>query len=69
VHNVDVRHLKVQETNKQQAKKVKSDAEYFTEWTEKYGEEGAKVIRDTVKANVEDYEYLKQFAIKVPARK
>ena len=56
-------------TDTEQAKKVKSDADYFTEWTEKYGEEGAKLIRDTVKANVEDYEYLKQFAIKVPAQR
>ncbi|KAF2026760.1 hypothetical protein EK21DRAFT_115491 [Setomelanomma holmii] len=47
-------------------KKVpKSDEELFKEWTEKYGEEGAKIIRDTVAANVETYEYLKQFAIKV----
>ena len=35
------------------------------EWKEKYGEEGAKQIRDTVAANVEHYEYLKQFAIKL----
>lgn len=35
------------------------------EWTEKYGEKGAKVIRATVNANIEDYEYLKQFALKV----
>lgn len=37
----------------------------FSEWKEKYGEEGAKVIRDTVAENVETYEYLKQFAIKL----
>lgn len=48
-----------------QKKAQKSDEELFKEWTEKYGEEGAKVIRDTVAANVEHYEYLKQFAIKV----
>lgn len=48
-------------------KGVKSDEEYFAEWAEKYGEEGAKVIADTVKANVADYEYLKQFALKVPS--
>ncbi|KAH9870003.1 hypothetical protein J1614_006924 [Plenodomus biglobosus] len=47
-------------------KKVpKSDEELFKEWTEKYGEEAAKVIRDTVAENLEHYEYLKQFAIKV----
>ncbi|KAJ2906689.1 hypothetical protein MKZ38_000425 [Zalerion maritima] len=36
------------------------------EWQAKYGEEAAKVIRDTVDANVADYEYLKKFALKVP---
>jgi hypothetical protein len=46
-------------------KAPKSDEQHFAEWTEKYGEEGAKVIRDTVAANVADYEYLKQFAIKL----
>lgn len=39
----------------------------FAEWSEKYGEEGATVMRDTVRTCVDDYEYLKQFAIKVPA--
>jgi len=34
-------------------------------WKEKYGEEGAKFIRETVDENLEHYEYLKQFAIKV----
>jgi hypothetical protein len=47
-------------------KKVpKSDEELFKEWTEKYGEEGAKLIQETVKENVKHYEYLKQFAIKI----
>ncbi|KAH7071699.1 hypothetical protein FB567DRAFT_538657 [Paraphoma chrysanthemicola] len=46
-------------------KAQKSDEEMFKEWSDKYGEEGAKVIRDTVAANVEHYEYLKQFAIKL----
>lgn len=46
-------------------KKVKSRQEEDAEWREKYGEEGAKVIRETVDANVKDYEYLKQFALKI----
>ncbi|KAF2843763.1 hypothetical protein M501DRAFT_1006229 [Patellaria atrata CBS 101060] len=50
---------------RQHKKKTKSDEEFHREWVEKYGEEGAKVIAETVKANVEDYEYLKQFAIKI----
>ena len=44
---------------------MKSAEEENKEWREKYGEEGAKVIRDTVEANIKDYEYLKQFALKV----
>lgn len=35
------------------------------EWRNKFGDEAAKVIRDTVDANTADYEYLKSFAIKV----
>ncbi|KAI6708998.1 hypothetical protein JHW43_008492 [Diplocarpon mali] len=35
------------------------------EWKEKYGEEGARVIRECVQANLPDYEYLKSFAIQV----
>lgn len=35
------------------------------EWREKYGEEGQKAIRECVNENVEHYEYLKQFAIRV----
>lgn len=46
-------------------KAPKSEEELQSEWTEKYGAEGAKIIADCVKENVEHYEYLKQFAIKV----
>ncbi|EUC44387.1 hypothetical protein COCMIDRAFT_6267 [Bipolaris oryzae ATCC 44560] len=46
-------------------KQPKSDEQMFEEWKEKFGDEGAKTIRDTVAANVEHYEYLKQFAVKV----
>ncbi|KAK2604487.1 hypothetical protein N8I77_007412 [Diaporthe amygdali] len=35
------------------------------EWRKKYGDDAARVIRQTVDANVADYEYLKSFAIKV----
>ncbi|KAK3692711.1 hypothetical protein B0T22DRAFT_435960 [Podospora appendiculata] len=44
---------------------VKSEEEEDAEWREKFGEEGQKVIRECVNANVKDYEYLKSFAIKV----
>jgi hypothetical protein len=48
-----------------QKKKAKSEAEWDAEWKEKYGEEAAQVIRETVDKNMEDYRYMKQFAIKV----
>jgi len=43
----------------------KTDEQLYKEWTEKFGQEGADVIRKTVEANVADYEYLEQFAVKV----
>jgi len=43
----------------------KTEEQMMKEWTEKYGEEGAKLIKKTVDENVEHYEYLKQFAIKI----
>ena len=48
-----------------QKKTPKSDDQLHAEWTEKYGQEAADMIRQTVKDNVETYEYLKQYAIKV----
>ncbi|KAL2262634.1 hypothetical protein VTK26DRAFT_614 [Humicola hyalothermophila] len=35
------------------------------EWRQKYGEEGQRVIRECVNANIPAYEYLKQFALKI----
>ncbi|KAF4546180.1 uncharacterized protein LTHEOB_4177 [Lasiodiplodia theobromae] len=46
-------------------KSPKSDEELNAEWVDKFGEEGARVIKETVENNVADYEYLKQFAMKV----
>ncbi|MCJ1424825.1 hypothetical protein MMC29_002713 [Sticta canariensis] len=46
-------------------KKIKSDDDQDSEWREKFGEKGAKIIRDSVNANIKDYEYLKQFALSV----
>ncbi|MCJ1439183.1 hypothetical protein MMC27_008574 [Xylographa pallens] len=46
-------------------KKVKSKHEEDAEWHKTFGEEAAKIIRETVDANISDYEYLKQFAMKV----
>ncbi|KAK4198162.1 P-loop containing nucleoside triphosphate hydrolase protein [Triangularia verruculosa] len=44
---------------------ILTEEEENQQWREKYGEEGQKLIRETVDANVADYEYLKQFAVKV----
>lgn len=43
----------------------KSEQQFDEEWTEKYGAEAAAMIRQTVDANMGDYLYLKQFAVKV----
>lgn len=47
----------------QKEKKAKSEEEEDREWLEKFGAKGAKVIRQTVNANVKDYEHLKAFAL------
>lgn len=58
--------IQSKELKKREHKKApKTDAQLFDEWTEKYGVKGAEVIRDTVAANVEHYDYLRQFAIKL----
>ena len=41
-----------------------SRAEEDEQWRQKFGDEGQKVIRACVDANVADYEYLKSFALK-----
>ncbi|KAL3463235.1 P-loop containing nucleoside triphosphate hydrolase protein [Aspergillus heterothallicus] len=43
----------------------KSEEQFDAEWREKYGEDGAALIRKTVDANMADYLFLKQFAMKV----
>ncbi|KAF8425941.1 P-loop containing nucleoside triphosphate hydrolase protein [Tirmania nivea] len=53
--------LKARTTKKPQ----KSDEENFKEWKEKYGEEGAKLIQTTVRENILDYEWMRQFRIVV----
>lgn len=51
-------------SNQGQKKHAKTEAQWDAEWKEKYGEEAAKVIRDTVDKNMADYLYLKQFVLK-----
>ena len=48
-----------------QKKQPKTDEELYAEWVEKYGEEAAGTIKQTVNDNVGTYEYLKQYAIKL----
>jgi hypothetical protein len=46
-------------------KKSKTVETEDKEWREKYGDEGAEIIRECVNVNIPHYEYLKSFAIKV----
>ncbi|MCJ1475427.1 hypothetical protein MMC13_004089 [Lambiella insularis] len=46
-------------------KKVKPKHEEDADWRARFGDKAAKVIRETVDANINDYEYLKQFALRV----
>lgn len=48
-----------------QARPVKTEEEFDAEWTKKYGPDGAAQIRRAVDLNMEDYLYMKQFAMKV----
>lgn len=45
--------------------KSKTDEDYYADWLQKYGREGAELIKRTVADNVEHYEYLRQFAIRL----
>jgi len=47
---------------KKKSKTIESEDQ---EWREKYGDSGARIIRECVNANLQDYEYLKSFAITV----
>lgn len=51
--------------NSQKMQKQPTEEEEDEEWRLKYGEEGQRIIRECVNANVADYEYLKSFALKV----
>lgn len=52
-------------TARTHSKSFKSEEEFDAEWREKFGEKGAKIIRETVDRNMADYHYMKQFALKV----
>ena len=41
----------------------KSEQQWDAEWRAKYGEKGAKLVRETVDACMDDYLYMKQFAL------
>ncbi|KAI4099426.1 MAG: hypothetical protein LQ339_005947 [Xanthoria mediterranea] len=65
MNSCDLKPRQHADVNGHKKKKSKSTEDEDTEWIEKYGEKGAKIIRQTVDANIADYEYLKQFAINV----
>ncbi|PWY88726.1 hypothetical protein BO94DRAFT_556147 [Aspergillus sclerotioniger CBS 115572] len=44
---------------------IKTEQEWDADWLKKYGPEGAALIRKAVDANMADYLYLKQFAMRV----
>ena len=50
-----------------QGKKIKTEERWDKEWVEKYGEEAAKTIRETVDRNMDDYNYMRQFVLKPKA--
>jgi hypothetical protein len=49
----------------EQRKAIPTDDELMNSWAKKYGENAAQTMILTVKENEADYEYLKQFALKV----
>lgn len=49
----------------EQKKPVKTMEQNVAEWTEKFGAEGAALIKKTVEENLEDYEWMKQFKLNV----
>ncbi|CUS08919.1 unnamed protein product [Tuber aestivum] len=48
-----------------EGKVVKTVEEEYVGWVEKYGEEGAGIIKKAADENLKDYEYLKQFKMNV----
>ena len=43
---------------------AKTEEQWDEEWKRKFGDEAAKVIRKTVDDNMDDYLYLKQYALR-----
>lgn len=44
---------------------TKTEEQFDAEWRDKFGEEGARVIRETVDRNMPDYLYMKKWAMRV----
>jgi len=51
--------------NPRKKKVVKTAEEEYASWVEKYGEEGARIIKKAADENLKDYEYLKQFKMNI----
>jgi hypothetical protein len=64
-HNDAINSTSLKPRDSAHKKKSKTVESEDREWREKYGEEGARIIRECVNTNIADYEYLKSFAIKV----
>ena len=45
-------------------KQGKTESQWDEEWKGKYGEKAARLIRETVDKNMDDFKYMKQFALK-----
>ncbi|KAL2220905.1 P-loop containing nucleoside triphosphate hydrolase protein [Thermoascus aurantiacus ATCC 26904] len=52
-------------TPRDRPKCTKTEEQFDAEWRDKFGEEGARVIRETVDRNMPDYLYMKKWAMRV----
>ena len=50
----------------QERKAQPSSEDDYVKWVKEFGKDGTDIVEKTVQANLEDYEYLKQFALKFP---
>ena len=50
----------------QESKAQPSSEDDYAKWVKEFGKDGADIVEKTMQANLEDYEYLKQFALKFP---
>ncbi|KAL2036880.1 hypothetical protein N7G274_010423 [Stereocaulon virgatum] len=63
-HEVALNSIGLKPRNQESKVDPSSESDY-AKWIKEFGKDGADIIQRTVQANLEDYEYLKQFAIRV----